>query len=244
MNMAIDEALASCARKAGGVPTLRLYSFDPPCITIGRFQRPGTLVDEEACARAGVEITRRPTGGLAILHKDDFTYAVTCPTGDAGSSPDHYFRMIASGVTASLERLGIEAVLASHNRRRSSPGWCFDREFGVDIEWRARKICGSAQRISKGSLLQHGSLFLADNSALIAGLSRPGEARAGAAPVSVAEACGRRVSREEMAEAFREGFSGALGVRMEEGRLSEDEEGSAAELAAAKYADPRWLAGD
>jgi lipoyl(octanoyl) transferase len=245
LNMAIDETLASGAAADASVPTLRLYSFNPPCITVGRFQPLAGLFDAGACARAGIDVTRRPTGGLAILHKDDFTYALTCPIheGDIASREEH-FRGIARGVVASLEQVGIEGRVVSHGGAKLSPGWCFDREFGVDIEWNARKICGSAQRLYQASMLQHGSLFLEDSASIVAELSTGAGAPAGRVPVSLAEACGRKVGWEEMARAFSVGFARALEIQLEPGEMSAREWEEATRMAREKYSDPCWIAGD
>jgi lipoyl(octanoyl) transferase len=77
--MAADVALLE-ATAADGTPRVRLYRWDPPALSLGRFQ-PDDDVDGVACARFGVEIVRRPTGGRALLHGGDLTYAVTLPAG-------------------------------------------------------------------------------------------------------------------------------------------------------------------
>ncbi|MHB8895757.1 MAG: lipoate--protein ligase family protein [Candidatus Geothermincolia bacterium] len=245
LNMAIDEALALNAGRER-LTTLRVYTFDPPCITVGRFQSLEGFVDVDSCAKAGVEIARRPTGGLAILHKDDFTYGCTRPwDAGLGSERDACFRQIAGGIVAALGILGLDASITSHREKRGGPGWCFEREFGVDIEWHSRKICGSAQRVAGGSLLQHGSLFLKDNGGQAAELSgQPEEAGKPAAFASLAEACGREVRFEEMALAFSSAFEEACGIRLERGELSGIELELAGRLLAEKYDDSAWTRGD
>lgn len=244
-NMAIDEALAESARE-NGTSTLRLYSFEPACITVGRFQPLDGFIDMTACRSAGVELTRRPTGGLAILHKDDFTYSFTCPVeGDSTALRNECFSMVARGIVESLERLGIRAEVTSHKDRCAGPGWCFEREFGVDVEWNARKICGSAQRISAGALLQHGSLFLNEMSGLWATLSGyHEEERPGGLPATVTEACGRTVGWDELAAVFREGFECANDVSFEQGDLSALEKDNAIEFLRSRYGSEAWVRGN
>jgi lipoate-protein ligase A len=242
--MALDEALASSAA-AGGEATLRVYSFDPPAITIGRFQAIEGFVDIDACGSHGVEVTRRPTGGLAILHKDDFTYCVTRPAGaPGGTDKERHFKRIAEGIIAALRSLGIEADIAAYDGSAPADGWCFEREFGVDIEWWSRKICGSAQRISGGSVLQHGSLFLRDNRSLLERLSK-GERGgvSGRAPVTVSEAGGRPVGWAEMAAAFEKYFPAAIGMRLERGEITQAERSLADRLVREKYGSEGWLRG-
>jgi lipoate-protein ligase A len=241
-NMAVDEALGRSAAETGR-STLRVYSFGPPAVTVGRFQNLDGFLDTSACRGEGVDIVRRPTGGLAILHKDDFTYSVAFPRGGGGaSSKDENFSKIARGILNALRLLGIEAGVASHEDEEAGGGWCFSREYGVDIVWRSRKICGSAQRVYDGSLLQHGSLFLKDSSELLERLC-PGEGavRAGQAPVTVAEACSRGVTWDELAGAFVEGFAEELGILLENGSTTAEERRLAEKLSRERYAAGEWL---
>src|SRR4051812_37736880 len=85
---------------SGGPPVLRLYRWAPPALSLGRFQADAD-VDAAACARLGVEVVRRPTGGKALLHGGDLTYAVTLPepTGAAGSV-DAIYRLLAGALVA------------------------------------------------------------------------------------------------------------------------------------------------
>ena len=243
-NMARDEALALNASRGA---TLRVYRFEPPAITVGRFQRFPGGIDVRACALEGIEVVRRPTGGLAILHLNDFTYSVVAPAEGTGAvERDRHFDLIADSLVAALDNLGIEAVQARHESRQVDSGdWCFQGVFGVDLEWRGRKICGSAQRLFAGSVLQHGSLFL----------SGPGDkperiSRCGATAVSeearfatLEEAAGRVVGWSEVLEAFKKGFVTALGMALEPGEMGVEEAEEARRLAVAKYSNKRWLEG-
>ena len=106
-----------------------------------------------------------------------------------------------------------------------SGGWCFEGVFGVDLEFKGRKICGSAQRVFGVSVLQHGSLFLEDTSEMMRRISssaRAGE-KSGAGFTNLREATGGTVRWDEMLEAFKSGFESALGVLLEPGRLTPDE---------------------
>lgn len=221
-NMAIDEALKAGAG-ATGESTLRIYSFAPPAVTIGRFQPLEGFMRPDACLRAGVDLVRRPTGGRAILHLHDLTYSVTRPaSGDEIAEGKKTFEFVGRGIAAALRYLGVEAVLSEHDGAGGTVGWCFEREFGVDIEWRGRKICGSAQRISEGSLLQHGSLFLRSNLDLMSILT--GQEMSHEGFVTVSEAAGREVSFEELSRCLESGFREAMDLEMREAAVTEEEE--------------------
>jgi lipoate-protein ligase A len=144
--------------EAGGLPVLRLYRWTPPALSLGRFQ-PESDVDLDACAAHGVEVVRRPTGGRALLHGGDLTYAVAMPrpVGAAGHV-DALYRTIASALIAGLAELGVHAEIGG-DHGPSGPV-CFVAAQGADLRVGERKLCGSAQ-VQRGSVvLQHGSILL------------------------------------------------------------------------------------
>lgn len=246
-NMARDEALA--VGVAGGAPpALRVYRFEPPAISIGRFQEIGWEIDQETCREEGVEVVRRPTGGLAILHADDFTYSVTIPSGDVGlAARERCFNGVAAGILESLRRVGVSARQSRHGGTGEAASiWCLQSAFGVDLELDGKKICGSAQRLFPRSILQHGTLFLKDNRELLNRITRVGSLageRTGPLFVTLAEACGREIVWEEVKAAFQEGFAGALGIKLEDGALGEEEEALARRLLVNKYGRESWTGG-
>jgi lipoate-protein ligase A len=244
VNMARDEALALNAR-IEGMSTLRAYRFVPPAITIGRFQRLDGGIDTERCARVGIDIVRRPTGGLAILHQNDFTYSVAAQALETGPRErDRHFDRIASAVLASLRSLGISASQVRHESRGGGRGdWCFDGVFGVDLEWAGKKICGSAQRLFKGAVLQHGSLFLErpETSLVLDGNRDPDGSSGGPGFATLKEAAGRTVTWDEVLDAFVCGFGKALGASLEPGNMTDRETELAELLVSQKYSDKEWL---
>ena len=247
MNMARDEALAISAG-LGSPPALRVYRFAPPAVSIGRFQPVSGFIDLEVCEREKIEVVRRPTGGLAILHLDDFTYSVSLPRhADHARKKEQYFALVARGVLEALHLLGIKARVVSHRGTDTQPSvWCFEGAFGVDIEWQGRKVCGSAQRLFKDSLLQHGSLFLRVHPEILKGIEMVSRQAAEAVPredtlVSLLEAAGKTITWEDVCLAFFEGFSNALSLTVENGRFSESEESLAGRLYEKKYSTAQWL---
>jgi lipoyl(octanoyl) transferase len=143
---------------AGGEPVLRLYAWSPPALSLGRFQ-PETDVDAVRCAELGIEVVRRPTGGKALLHGADVTYAValTRPAGPAGHV-DAVYRTIAAGLVAGLASLGVAATVGEE--RGPAGPVCFAAAQGADLRVGDRKLCGSAQVQRGDAVLQHGSVLL------------------------------------------------------------------------------------
>lgn len=143
---------------AGAPPALRVYSWATPALSLGRFQ-PAADVDRDACARLGVDVVRRPTGGRGLLHGGDLTYSVVLPrpTGSDGTV-DAVYRRLARGLLAGLESLGVEAQIACHEGD-AGPA-CFASLRGSDLRVGGRKLVGSAQVHRGPVVLQHGSLLL------------------------------------------------------------------------------------
>lgn len=203
--MAADLALLDGVA-AGGPPALRLYRWRPPALSIGRFQ-PEADVDGPACARLGVEVVRRPTGGRALLHGADLTYAVALP--EPGGGVDAVYRWLAGGLVAGLARIGVAAAVARHEGPAGAV--CMATQQGADLRVGDRKICGSAQVRHRGGVLQHGSLLLDrlafDETDLLVGAHDRAALRA--ATVTLAE-LGAPVDAPTVAAALVEGFRTAL----------------------------------
>jgi lipoate-protein ligase A len=156
-NMAADLALLDSVA-AGAPPALRLYRWRTPALSLGRFQ-PDDDVDVDACALHGVEVVRRPTGGMGLLHGGDLTYSVVMPVPpgpDGGVDP--VYRMLAGGLIAGLASIGVNAAVARHDGPAGPV--CFAAQQGADLRVGERKVCGSAQVRRDGALLQHGSILL------------------------------------------------------------------------------------
>src|SRR5215469_2821804 len=163
VNMAIDETIMEAVSAGGVPPTLRFYQWAPPCISLGKRQ-PLSGIDLERCRQDGVQVVRRPTGGLAILHTDELTYSlVTCPDDPRGGGAilDSY-RKLSQGLMRGLELLRLKAQMqpvspgASHNASAA----CFEAPSAYEITVNGRKLIGSAQTRPHGKLLQHGSVPL------------------------------------------------------------------------------------
>lgn len=143
---------------SGAPPVLRLYTWSRPALSLGRFQ-PDDDVDRDTCAARGVEVVRRPTGGKALLHGADLTYAVAMPRPDgAAGHVDALYRMLAGALVAGLARLGVTATIGTE-RGAAGPA-CFAVAQGADLRVGDRKVCGSAQVQRGAAVLQHGSVLL------------------------------------------------------------------------------------
>jgi lipoate-protein ligase A len=214
-NMGVDEALLVSA--ARGTATLRLYRWQGPWLSLGYAQ----VLDDfrrEACRAAGVGVVRRATGGRAVLHGCDLTYAVAAPLSHLPGGLHASSARIARGLLAGLRSLGVEAECVEPEDAERGIGFdCFAHAGAHEIRRRGRKLCGSAQRRAGGALLQHGSIRLAPDPEPVrraAGLAGPG--------ASLLE-LGCPCEPETLCAALSAGLADALGVRLEPGELEPGE---------------------
>jgi len=258
-NMAIDEAILLACANGHVAPTLRLYGWRPPGVSLGYFQELAGEIDVDECGRRGFDVVRRPTGGRAILHDDEVTYSVCVREQDisGGRGVLSSYRTISRGLEAALGHLGVPAEIGEAAGVRAGrgqaakllPAACFAKSSRADLVHAGRKIVGSAQTRKRGAILQHGSIPLDLNLADIAavmpgrgGLCGQGDlaGQLQGAAVSVSDAVGRRVDYEEMRQALVEGFQQALGIELVPQQLTDRERRAAEELRERKYATREW----
>jgi lipoate-protein ligase A len=159
-NMAVDEVLLRSAQR-GAPPTLRFYSWDGSWLSLGFAQRlDGARL--AACRGAGVGIVRRATGGRAVLHGADLTYAVAAPPSALPAGLHATYARIGEALRQGLRTLGVEAERSATGRAAAGQGAfdCFQSPAADEICAKGRKLAGSAQRRAGGGVLQHGSLRL------------------------------------------------------------------------------------
>ena len=263
--MALDEALMETV-EATRTPILRLYAWEPACLSIG-YAQPARQVDIDALARERWELVRRPTGGRAILHTDELTYAVIGPAEDdlfAGGILPSY-RRISRGLLAALHSLGLDPEVhpapPSHSENDQDPEWrvpqggaeldpvCFRVPGAYEITVRGKKLVGSAQVRRRGAALQHGSLPLTGDIARVCealrypnGAQRIRAIKRLRASASTVEALrGSPVTWGEAADALQQGFESAIGVRFASVDPSPEELSRADDLARSRHRSTPWI---
>lgn len=199
--MALDELLRRRAA-ATGEAVLRVYGWAEPTLSLGRNQRARGVYDAGPVAAAGLPVVRRPTGGRAILHHREVTYAATAPHLPAESLREWYGR-INRLLLHALRALGVDARVAAPAARAPAPGPapCFDEPGAGELVAGGRKLVGSAQWRDGGALLQHGSILVADDQSRLAALLGD-HASPGAPPATLEELLGRAPSVVEVHEAL------------------------------------------
>lgn len=158
--MAVDHALLEQVQ-ADGIPALRLYRWQPACISFGRNQPARGLYSEAAANGLGIGIVRRPTGGMAVLHNHELTYAFVARI-DLLGGPHKTYGTVNRALVAALHHLGVPAEVSAGVKRRpfGTVHPCFAEPAVGEVVVQGRKLVGSAQLCEKGTILQHGSILL------------------------------------------------------------------------------------
>jgi len=161
VNMARDEALLVGVGDRRSPPTLRLYQWNPPTISLGYFQKHADYEALEPPAR-GLPVVRRLTGGGAILHDLEITYSLTIPIDHPlAVAPNRLYGLAQQAVVRAMNEIGVEAEPCPETDDSTptrGPFFCFARRHRYDVLLEGKKLAGSAQRRTKTAVLQHGSI--------------------------------------------------------------------------------------
>jgi lipoate-protein ligase A len=198
-NMAIDVALLDRAERQGE-RWLRLYQWHPHCLSFGRHEPATRRYDVERIGSLGLDTVRRPTGGRAVWHGWEQTYAVAAPIVCLGTLQAAYLE-IHEMLRDALRELGAATSLAPRVRSTSvDAGACFSQSAGGEVMVDGRKVIGSAQLRRGAAFLQHGSVMLEEDQSIVLGLSRSSVGRRALA-VPLATLLGRPLQSLEVAHA-------------------------------------------
>lgn len=248
-NMAIDEAIFRETIKNNKQPTIRFYGSIPSAVSIGYFQDAAGELNIAQCRRAKIDIARRITGGKAVFHFNEITYAVTAgdhekifPADIAGT-----YNIISKCIARGLDGLGIRASLAGNGRsqmKEEAGPCCFSSPSKNELLVSGRKICGSAQVRKRGGFLQHGLLFKTFDPGRIAQLLLPARTpeqmeKIRRSVTSLNDELGCEIDEKEICAKIRKGFIEELGIDLQEGDLTSAEEKLKKELIQ-KYNDDSW----
>ena len=227
-NMACDAALLAAADGGGFAPTLRFYGWDPPAVSLGHHQPDPSAAEAVLLRARAVDWVRRPTGGRAVYHAGpgaELTYSVVAPldTPGLGGGLADTCRRIHAAIATGLARLGAPVELAPRRPARSARAGrerggptsrraCFAATVPWEIEAGGRKLVGSAQRRSRHSFLQQGSIPLSGDQALLDEIW-PGSIESERA-TNVSAAAGRSVGFREAAVVLAGALEDSLGVAL------------------------------
>jgi lipoate-protein ligase A len=232
--MAIDESVMVHVGQDSSPPTIRLYGWSPPAVSIGYFQGLEEEVDIENCRNLGIDYLRRITGGGAVFHENEVTYSLIV-TEASVLIPNNIlesYRVICQGIIEGLKLMDIQAEFVPLN----------------DIIVGGKKISGSAQTRRDRTILQHGTLLIdTDVEKMFSVLKVTSEkikdkliSNVKERVTSINNTLSREVGFEEVCSALTKGFEKGLGVELEEGELGDTEKGLAEDIRKDRYLNPDW----
>lgn len=234
--MAIDHALMRRARDTGET-VMRVYSWRQPVLSLGRNQRARDVYRLDELERRQVGVVRRPTGGRALLHHREVTYSVTAPASQGELSATYH--RINTLLIKALAALGVPAQAADPAGRTPAPTGlpCFAEPSAGEIVAGGRKLVGSAQWRDDGALLQHGSIIVDDDQAMIASLMH--QPVLTPPPATLSSLLGRAPSAAEVADALFEAVRSSEDARA---TILTENDLAALDLDAQviRYEDPAW----
>jgi lipoate-protein ligase A len=251
MNMALDEAILEAVQKGQAPPTLRFYSWNPACLSLGYAQSVKDA-DQAAIAQTGWDLVRRPTGGKAILHTDEITYSISAPATNPlfvnGVLPS--YKRISLALIVGLENMGLKPELNIADPPVPDNGnpVCFQNPGAFEITVEGKKLVGSAQLRRSGGVLQHGSLPLqGDLSQICLVLKYADEYQrlqameeVGMHAVTVEHVLGKSLSWNEAADHLTAGFEESLKLDFAQLDPSPQEIGRSNEILAERYSLADW----
>lgn len=250
INMAIDEAIAIACDKQLSPPTLRLYTWNPPCVSIGYFQDVNEVIDISECKRQNIDIVRRLTGGKAVLHNKELTYSIISPSkndifpnGIKGS-----YKAIADCLLHGIKDLGISGEITESPSKKGDGFSCFLDTSFYEISVKGKKLIGSAQKRWRTLFLQHGSIIISPSHTQLASLLRfnKEEERTGfinlhkEKSTSIEEETKKSSDIIEIKSAIKKGFEEKTGIKLFEEELTDFEKTEAQRLFKEKYGNDNW----
>jgi lipoyl(octanoyl) transferase len=237
VNMARDEALLTHVGNGSSPPTLRLYEWTEPTISLGYFQR---IEDCESLTEnvRNLPTVRRLTGGGAILHDGELTYSLVIPADHelVGGQPTRLYRMVHDAIIACFADANIAVQVAGRSDGSGptkGPFFCFARRHELDVVIPAydkdslnvgdAKVAGSAQRRTREAILQHGSIILKRNFR-----EQPS-----------ADLAGEEITIEALRSGLPSAFAASNDLTIESGEWRPDELATALSLGP-KYGQDEW----
>lgn len=255
--MALDDAILSAAERGVSPPTFRLFEWERPAITIGYSQKLEEVLDYSRCERDGIEVTRRLTGGRAVLHDRELAYSVIGRTDAAhfGGPVMETYRLIGTIILDAFASLGVTASwskgrpLREQTERGIGPAPCFLSASRYEITIGGKKAAGSAQRRIGSVFLQQGSILTSPGHERIARYLRdaiPGQSLLDAIrekSIDLETAMGNPVDIPRLKKALFDSFANKSGCAAEPGAPTPEETGHAHRLMRERYGSKGWVFG-
>ena len=254
-NMAIDEAVFLSCQQGKSLPTIRLYGWTPPAVSLGYFQKAENAINFEACKRRGVDVVRRLSGGRAVLHDKELTYSLICPEGTPpfGKTILETYKTISMCLISALKNLNLDVKWVTSKEKHSSfrhlndkTVSCFSSPSWYEITVEGKKICGSAQKRGGGVWMQHGAILLEHDVEMLVEVLKSGKSKKEfmdeifSTTTSINNHLVKKIDFYELKALVLKGFEANLGIILERGNLTSHEYTLKSKLLEEKYQNKEW----
>ena len=254
-NMAIDEAIFLSCQQGKSLPTIRLYGWTPPAVSLGYFQKAENAINFEACKRRGVDVVKRLSGGRAVLHDKELTYSLICPEGTPpfGKTILETYKTISMCLISALKNLNLDVKWVTSKEKHSSfrhlndkTVSCFSSPSWYEITVEGKKICGSAQKRGGGVWMQHGAILLEHDVEMLVEVLKSGKSKQEftdeifSSTTSINNHLGKKIDFYELKALVLKGFETNLGIILERGNLTSHECKLKNKLLEEKYLNKQW----
>ncbi len=228
---ALDEALLRSAAR-GAPDTLHVYRRDPSGVSLGYFGKAAEDVDLDYCGENGIALLRRLSGGSAIYtDRRQLVYAFATRDG-LPTAPNRAYEKVCGALVRSFAHLGVEAEFKPIN----------------DVQFKGRKLSGSALTRRWGASLVHGTVLVeVDRDRMFRALRvDAAKVRAknlpepGARVTSLAEILGKAPAMDAVKASLVKGFEDAFGLEARNSKLTESENELVEKLVRDKYGTDGW----
>lgn len=240
--MAIDEAISEAVRQKLAPPTLRIYRWSRPSLSIGLFQKISD-VNTDYCSRMDYPVVRRLTGGRAILHNAELTYSFSARTGSPPFSNNLHenYSVISNAILLGLNDCGIKADISFKRKRNSgqrNPA-CFKAVSYGEITINGKKGIGSAQKRYSNGFMQHGSILIDFDANELRNVLEDGNKNDYSDIASLSDHK-NNIDFDDLSNSLKKGFEKSLGIKLISDNPTKFELSLAKELEEKKYSTRDW----
>ena len=239
-NMAADEELLSFNQ-----PVLRIYGFKPYCLSLGYFMNANEDIDFDFCQNNNIDVTRRITGGKAVLHANELTYCVVVPLGSFSKSIMGVYEKISNALKNIFEKIGIEVENSTDYKRLDKNAICFAEKSKYEITSKGKKIIGFAQKKYSDKILHHGSIPFSIDFKILSGCFKgnkvENEAFIRERVTSINNELPNNIDYKEFSEFFIKGFEETLDIDFTEYKYTPIQKENILKKARSKYVLPCWV---
>ncbi|MFH1458815.1 MAG: biotin/lipoate A/B protein ligase family protein [Candidatus Omnitrophota bacterium] len=244
-NMAIDEAIFQSYKQGLIRPTLRIYSWQKPSISLGIRQNPQAVLHLDLCKAKQIEYVRRISAGEAIFHDQELTYSLVCTKNDLdlGDSVRKSFKILTAFIINTYKSLGLCAYFADTKgdyTHGDESNFCFATREKFDILINNKKIGGNAQKREKNFIFQHGSLPLALDFGEIKSIFKEKFVNLENKIISLSQALNKNIDFDQLRCALIDNFKQMFSLELNKAELTDFEKELTNRLIKEKYNTKNW----